>query len=41
MEAEIGDLDRVQRVVKLLGLVNCPAEFVEQPAVINGAWKSK
>ena len=37
LKAEVGDLDRVLRVVKLLGLVNCPAEFVEQPAVINGA----
>lgn len=32
-----GDLDRVTRVVKLLGLVNSTPEFDQQPAVINGA----
>jgi len=36
-EACDGDLDRVKRVVKLVGFVNCPADFVEQPKVINGA----
>jgi enamine deaminase RidA (YjgF/YER057c/UK114 family) len=34
---EIGDLDRVKRVVKLLGMVNCPPDFEQQPEVINGA----
>ena len=32
-----GDLDRVKRVVKLLGFVNCTPNFSEQPKVINGA----
>lgn len=32
-----GDLDRVVRCVKLGGFVNCPADFTQQPAVINGA----
>ena len=32
----LGSLDRVRRVVKLLGMVNCTAEFNQQPAVING-----
>ena len=32
----LGDLDRVVRVVKVLGMVNCPPEFDEQPKVING-----
>ena len=32
-----GDLDRVRRVVKLNGFVNCVPEFGEQPHVINGA----
>ena len=32
----LGSLDRVGRVVKLLGLVNCPADFVQHPHVING-----
>jgi len=33
---ELGNLDRVRRVVKLLGMVNCTPEFDQQPAVING-----
>ena len=37
LKAQIGDLDRVNRIVKLLGLVNCTAEFTDQPKVINGA----
>jgi len=37
LKAEIVDLDRVKRVVKLLGLVNCTPEFADQPKVINGA----
>ena len=32
----LGSLDRVKRLVKLLGLVNCSADFYEQPKVING-----
>ncbi|MDR7534156.1 MAG: RidA family protein [Armatimonadota bacterium] len=32
----LGDLDRVKRVVKLLGMVNCTPEFDRQPEVING-----
>lgn len=31
-----GDLDRVQRVVKILGMVNSTPDFTEQPKVING-----
>jgi enamine deaminase RidA (YjgF/YER057c/UK114 family) len=37
LKAEIGDLDKVRRVVKLLGMVNCMPDFVDQPKVINGA----
>lgn len=33
----LGDLDRVKRFVKLLGLVNSSEDFTEQPHVINGA----
>ncbi|HUE66793.1 MAG TPA: RidA family protein [Candidatus Acidoferrum sp.] len=36
LKQEIGDLDRVVRVVKLLGMVNCAPEFTDQPKVING-----
>jgi enamine deaminase RidA (YjgF/YER057c/UK114 family) len=34
--AGLGSLDRVARVVKVLGLVNAPPEFTEQPLVMNG-----
>jgi enamine deaminase RidA (YjgF/YER057c/UK114 family) len=37
LKAEFGSLDRVQRLVKLLGMVNCTPDFTQQPAVINGA----
>jgi enamine deaminase RidA (YjgF/YER057c/UK114 family) len=36
-EACDGDLDRVHRVVRLGGFVNCTPDFTEQPKVINGA----
>ena len=34
---EIGSLDRVTRIVKVHGMVNCPTDFTQQPAVMNGA----
>jgi len=37
LKAEIGELDRVRRVVKLLVLVNSDPEFGDQPTVANGA----
>ena len=37
IKAEIGELDRVARVVKLLCLVNSDPEFGDQPKVANGA----
>jgi enamine deaminase RidA (YjgF/YER057c/UK114 family) len=36
MQAELGDLDRVVRIVKVLGMVNAGPGFGEQPEVING-----
>ena len=36
VRAALGSLDRVERVVKLLGLVNSASDFVDQPKVING-----
>ena len=36
-KAATGDLDRVTRVVKLTGFVNCDASFAQQHLVINGA----
>ena len=32
-----GDLDRIARVVKLVGFVNSTADFTDQPKVVNGA----
>ena len=32
----LGDLRKVKRVVKVLGMVNSDPDFVQQPAVING-----
>ena len=36
LKAMLGDLNKVVRVVKVLGMVNSTPDFVEQPAVING-----
>lgn len=36
MRAELGSLDRVRRVVKVLGMVNAVPEFEDHPKVING-----
>lgn len=32
----LGTLDRVVRVVQIVGMVNCTSDFVEQPQVVNG-----
>ena len=36
MRRELGSLDRVNRIVKVLGMVNAVPDFAEQPKVING-----
>ena len=36
LRAELGSLDRVRRVVKVTGLVQCAPGFRQHPAVING-----
>ena len=33
----IGDLDKVKRIVKMTGYVNCDESFADHPKVINGA----
>ena len=33
----LGDLDKVKRIVKLVGFVNCAKDFKDQPKVVNGA----
>ena len=37
IKGQIGDLDRITRVVKLVGFVSSDPSFTEQPGVINGA----
>ena len=36
VRASLGSLDRIQRTIKVLGMVNCTPEFSRHPAVING-----
>jgi enamine deaminase RidA (YjgF/YER057c/UK114 family) len=36
MRAELGSLDKVKRIVKVLGMVNAVPDFEDQPKVING-----
>lgn len=36
LKTELGDLNKVKRIVKVLGMVNSEADFKEHPAVING-----
>jgi len=37
IKAAVGDLDRIERVIKALGFVNSAPDFHRQPEVINGA----
>jgi enamine deaminase RidA (YjgF/YER057c/UK114 family) len=36
LKKELGDLSKVKRIVKVLGLVNSTDDFADQPKVING-----
>ena len=36
LRANLGSLDRVRRVVKVLGMVHCKSDFTGHPAVVNG-----
>lgn len=36
LKKELGDLSKVKRIVKVLGMVNCTEDFADQPKVING-----
>ena len=36
LKGQVGDLSKVKRIVKLLTMVNCTTDFVDQPAVANG-----
>lgn len=36
IQTHFGDLDKIKRIVKVLGMVNCTPDFIKQPLVING-----
>lgn len=36
IKASLGSLDRIKRIVKVLGFVNCTPDFAKHPAVMNG-----
>lgn len=36
IKSELGSLNKVKRIVKVLGMVNCTEDFKDQPKVING-----
>lgn len=36
IKAQIGDLDKIKRIIKTLGMVNCFPEFEQHPQTING-----
>ena len=36
IKANIGSLDKVKRVIKVLGMVNCTPDFEKHPYIING-----
>ena len=37
LQAELGDLDRIERVLTVLGFVACAPGFAQQPSVVDGA----
>lgn len=36
LKADLGDLDKIERIIKVVGFVNCDDTFYDQTAVING-----
>ena len=36
LKTAVGDLDKVRRIVKVVGFVNCVDDYAQQPEVING-----
>lgn len=36
IQEHFGSLDKIKRVVKVLGMVNCTPDFTKQPLIING-----
>jgi enamine deaminase RidA (YjgF/YER057c/UK114 family) len=37
VKAVVGDLERVARIVKVVGFVNCPSGYTQQAEIIDGA----
>lgn len=37
LKSTLGDLDRIKRIIKLSGFVNCESNFVDHASVLNGA----
>ena len=36
IQTHFGSLDKIKRVVKVLGMVNCTPDFLQHPLVVNG-----
>ena len=36
LKNEVGDLDKVEQLMKITGFVNCVSDFTQQPSIING-----
>src|SRR5674476_390437 len=36
IKTHFGNLNKIKRIIKVLGMVNCTSDFEQQPAVING-----
>jgi enamine deaminase RidA (YjgF/YER057c/UK114 family) len=36
LRINLGSLDKIKRIIKLLGMVNCTADFEKHPYIING-----
>jgi enamine deaminase RidA (YjgF/YER057c/UK114 family) len=36
IKANLGSFDKIKRVIKVLGMVNCTADFEKHPYIING-----
>ena len=36
LKTNLGSLDKIKRVIKVLGMVNCTSDFEQHPFIING-----
>ncbi len=37
LQQTIGDLEKVKRVAKVVGFINCTPDFIDMPKIVNGA----